>query len=505
MAKEVLLISVQDNLSVMGLRFIHNALLRNGNASRILFLPYFDARSSRTLEKINAFVRETDPLFIGISLMSIEYYKACALSEFLKLHYPSIPVVWGGTHPTVAPETCFPHADYVCLGEGERTALDLAAALEKRQDTYSIPNLCYREKGNIRKNGLYPLIEDLDGLPPLGYIGEDSFLQERRGNIAPINKALYEREARYKGRMYEIITSRGCAFACSYCCNSFFSRMYGTRSIRRRRVDNIIAELEDAIKTNPKIALIHIQDDSFLSASMEYIEDFCRAYKENIKRPLMAHAIPVYLNLNKLELLKNAGLAWINMGLQSGSDRVLTEIYRRNSLRTHFLEAATAIHRLNIAGKYDVIVDNPFESEDETVETVETVARIPKPYLLEIYSLRFFPGTELYEKAVSHVPDQLGHYRQRDYLRVENSALNRMILLAVYLPKPIMDFLVRLYKAGRASLPFTMTLAACSFLSRFFYRPLIMLEVYLTAHRYSPSRAIANTPLYIREMLLKNF
>lgn len=505
MAKGALLISVQDNLSVMGLRFIHESLLAGGHRSSLLFLPYFDPDDSRAVERLKGFVFTTDPAFIGISLMSIEYDRAAALSDLLKGSFPSLPIVWGGAHPTVAPETCFVHADYVCLGEGEQTACELVSRLERGLDCRGIPNICCREKDDIRRIELYPLIEDLDKLPHLGYVSEGSFMQKRSGAIAGIDGTIYQKEARYMGRLYEIIASRGCAFACSYCCNNFFSKMHGTRKIRRRSVGDIVSELSEAVEDAPWISLVHIQDDSFLSASERYIEEFSKAYRERIGRPLMAHAIPIYINHRKLGLLKEAGLTWINMGLQSGSDRVLTEVYHRNSLRNHFLEAASTIHRLGIAGKYDVIVDNPFESEDETIQTVETVMEIPKPCLLEVYSLRFFPGTELYERAAGHLPGQLEGYRKKTYLQAGKGALNSMVALAVNLPKPFMRTLVRIYRKAGRSILMSAALAVGRFLSAVIFRPLTLVRVYLIAHRHSFSRAVLDIPIYMKEMLVKNF
>src|SRR5271157_2040627 len=104
MNKDVLLISLQQDLDVIGLRSLHYQLLKHGFASHILFIPRFS--SAATLDAVFNLVDTLSPLFIGISLMSVEYGPAMQVTRFLKSRYPSIPILWGGIHPTIAHETC---------------------------------------------------------------------------------------------------------------------------------------------------------------------------------------------------------------------------------------------------------------------------------------------------------------------------------------------------------------------------------------------------------------
>lgn len=114
MAKEIFLISVQDNLSVMGLRYIHHLLLQNGYRSNILYLAHPGCPESIFKDNLCRLIGRADPLFIGISLMSVQYDRARGLSVFLKERFPAVPIVWGGVHPTIDPESCLEFADYAC-------------------------------------------------------------------------------------------------------------------------------------------------------------------------------------------------------------------------------------------------------------------------------------------------------------------------------------------------------------------------------------------------------
>ncbi|MFQ5646810.1 MAG: B12-binding domain-containing radical SAM protein, partial [bacterium] len=159
----ILLISLQIDSDVIGLKTLHAHFLKNNFNSTLLHLPYFTRKNyNRYLEHINEFVSKISPDFIGISLMSIEYFMARDLTEHLKRSLKSIPIIWGGIHPTISPEKCLDHADYVCRGEGEQTMIDVMSAAGQKEDIRKINNLCYYENGRIKKNPLYPLIENLD-------------------------------------------------------------------------------------------------------------------------------------------------------------------------------------------------------------------------------------------------------------------------------------------------------------------------------------------------------
>ena len=110
---------------------------------------------------------------------------------------------------------------------------------------------------------LYPLIENLDEIPSYDHIPVNSFIQEKSGRIVLIDKKVFKKYARYRGTTYSIMSSRGCPFSCTYCCNNFISSLYQTKKVRRRSIKNIVFEREKAVNNNPEIECINFQDDCF--------------------------------------------------------------------------------------------------------------------------------------------------------------------------------------------------------------------------------------------------
>ena len=50
--------------------------------------------------------------------------------------------------------------------------------------------------------------------------------------------------------------------------------------------------------------------------------------------------------------------------------------------------------------RYDFIFDNPFETLDETLASFELMLELPQPFTINPFSLKFFPHTEITERAL---------------------------------------------------------------------------------------------------------
>ncbi|KUG23989.1 radical sam domain protein [hydrocarbon metagenome] len=500
MNREVLLISLQEDLDVIGLKSLHYQLLDHGFASHVLFIPKFP--NAVMSDAICSFVDKLSPLFIGISLMSVEYDRAKQLTHILKSHYPSIPILWGGIHPTIAPETCVDHADIICIGEGENFIVDFADAIASKSSVETINSLAFRKNGQVIRNTLYPLITDLSALPVCEHIPKDSYVLHK-GIITTLDTRTFRKYARYSGTTYSIMSSRGCPFSCTYCCNNALAKIYDSKKIRFREPSNVIDELKTAIAQYPFIEYINFQDDCFLSMSDEEMERFCHLYKQEIKIPFIARSIPTFITERKLSSMKSAGLAWISLGLQSGNDSVCRDIYQRPSGKQDFLKAAQIVRNHNLAAFYDVILDNPFETDEDRIDTVLTLMETPKPFYTQFFSLSLYPGTELRKQALEKILIKGDEYQSKDYLLYDKTNINNLIRLATFLPSGWLKFLLKLFRLKPNSLWFKMNTSAARLFAIIFYEPV----TYFKVIRLSLDKRLAATfrvlPYYMKEGFLR--
>lgn len=503
MKPKLLLISVQQDLDVIGLKYIHYFLNKHGHESTMLFLPNFGDANNETYNNLNNFIRDLSPDFIGISLMSIEYYKAKSITENIKHNFSHIPVLWGGIHPTIAPEDCLETADYVCIGEGEKTLLDIANAIEKGTPINKVKNLCFKENGEIKKNELYEANQNLDEVSYYEHIPFRSYIQEVNNNIVLLDKITFKKNARYNGTTYSIMGSRGCPFACTFCCNSHLINLYDTRRIRRRSVESIITELEAEVKKNPEIEYINFQDDCFLACTNSFLEDFSKQYKEKVNRPFIVRSIPTYVSEDKIRILKEAGLSWVSLGLQSGSDKTNQDVFKRKSYKKDFLRASNLVKQYNIAAIYDVILDNPFEQEEDRIETIKTLMETPKPYYTQFFSLCFYQGTEMDEMKNNLPAIQYESPLEKDYLLYKSDVINTITRLSTFLDAKIVEDLLNTYNKQPSSLKFKTKLFAASALSVLIGEPLNSFRVVKLSQNGSLLNTLKVLPNYLKEGLMR--
>jgi anaerobic magnesium-protoporphyrin IX monomethyl ester cyclase len=440
-----LLVSLQSNSYVTGLKYIAANVLDKGHDARILFLPgYLEPELDPVIKN---FIREYDPDLIGISLMSIEFYSSKNLSRLLRKEF-DIPIIWGGVHVTINPDDCLEHADYICIGEGERAVVSLLEHLRERgRDVLpEIPGIWSRLPGGDGTRSDSSPEMDLDSLPMQEYLPDYFYgLHKKRIYNFARHPKLFRNYALYGGINHMMITTRGCPYNCGYCANSALVKVYG-RKVRERSVDNCIEELK-VVRKDRHVLYINFQDDCFFIHSREWIREFCEAYKKHIGLPFMVRAIPTILDRKRLSMLKDAGLSIVVMGIQSGSDRVNLDIYGR---KIHFksVEKATElIAEARVFPYYEMIVDNPYETEDDMRETIRSMTGIRKPYTISLSHLTFFPGTRLTEKALHDNIIDPEAYLYRYMVNIDYTYLNKLLYMVPFLP----PFLIRYLNKPSAS------------------------------------------------------
>ena len=335
-------------------------------------------------------LRLAEPDLVCMSLAASHVRTAISATQRIRQEMPDVPVVWGGPQPTLSPEDALKHADYVCLGEGEKCVLDMANAIDHGREVNSVNNLAYLdEEGSLFINPLHPHIKELDELPFPDYDPQTCLYIELdqlyRGDFPP--------ESEHKGS-YMLFTTRGCPFDCSYCINSTYSGLYkGFPRVRRRSVQNVIEELRE-VKQRWGNIFIQIFDEIFTLDQRRIIE-FCDAYKKEIQLPFWCYTHPGCCNEEAATALRAAGLRYIVLGIQSGSERMNREVYHRKTRNRQILETIRLLDRLNVITFCDLMTNNPLETEEDRRCTAELLRECPDRIALGMGKLVIYPKTPL--------------------------------------------------------------------------------------------------------------
>ncbi|MBI5100334.1 MAG: cobalamin B12-binding domain-containing protein [Nitrospirae bacterium] len=432
----IAIISFQDNADIIGAKYIHAFLMSHNHKSHLILQSDPDCGSDTAVLK---FIADNNIEVAGISLMSCEFYRASQFAKEFKRRFKDIPLIFGGIHATVAPEECLSVGDIVVRGEGEHTLLELLGCIEERRDFSGIPGICLIENSQLKLNPPRSLEPDIDKFPFPKHLPKDMYVVHKN-RVLEVDGELFRSISRYKGTFPNIITTRGCPFSCTYCCNSALKEFYGHYPVRKRSVESVIAEISEIITEHKDCLCLNIQDDCFLTYDNNWVSEFTRQYKDKINVPFIVRTTPRHINLEKLTLLKEAGLMMLSMGLQSGSDRVNREVFKRPVTGDAFLNATRLIHSLDIFAYYDVILDNPYETEEDTLNTLRVILQIPRPFQLQLFSLSFFQGTELHKRAQK---DGLSFKDPKtDRHELTPNTLNKLIIMAPTVPQSMIEYFI---------------------------------------------------------------
>jgi len=413
----IALISLERELFCYGIRILSSYLRKAGHHVKLIFLIPQEPESAadkfqitypqKVLDDLEKLVSPDD--LIGISLMTNQFIQAINVTKYLKSCNIAAPIIWGGIQPTVEPEECLEYADMICIGEGEEALLELADQMENNQDCLNIQNIWYSTQNGAVRNSIRPLIKDLNQLPLPDYSCESHFIASD-DQIKPLAKKTLNQfqgerfRAKENSIVYMTMTSRGCPFSCTYCANSVFHSLYPKQKLLRwRSKENIIDELKMIQKDVSSISYVYFVDDNFTARSNEELEAFCNLYKAKINVPFFAQVSPLTNSEEKMEILFSSGCAHVTMGVETASERIAA-LYNRSKEHKILPQAIALVEKyrskMNPPPTYQFIIDNPYESLNDTLETLKLAVSFPRPWHNPIYSLMLFPGVLLYEKAM---------------------------------------------------------------------------------------------------------
>ncbi len=410
----------------LGLGLLATVLLENGYTAEIVNANIHADWEDRVLRSLSG----NNVGFVGFSCMSSQIYAGIKLSKSIRNRFPDTPVVFGGVHPTLMPESLVrtPWVDFCIVGEGDAAVVPLMKFLNGEIDLLNVPNLVAMRGDEVIRTSIAPLSSFTD-MPQA--ISESLYK-------ADIEKYLLHMSSdgkTYKG--FSVLTGLGCHYRCAFCINHITKRKY-----RARPAALIYKEMKYLIE-NYDIGFFNFQEEHFFGdkerffSLLKLIEDDKDLFGK-IKWNTTIRVSDIredFINVDVLKRIKASGGDGFGVGGESGSDRVL-RILRKGISRKDITRAVAFCNEAEFTLSFSFVMLWPGEEMKDMFDTARLIHEIyeagPYANVPFFQTYRPYPGS-LWETDMSRfsdpeqIPDDVWRFQFVDMKRV-NSFSNADVL-----------------------------------------------------------------------------
>ncbi len=360
-------------------------------------IAILDQRTQPITREVLQEIITSDTLCVGISSMTGTQVKnALKITSIAReLTDGKIPIVWGGTHPTVLPEqtASHPNIDIVVVGEGELTFAELIHALEDKHSLKDIKGIVYKDGGKVIRNPDRPLMDIEDLLPvPWHLVDVENY----------IHRDMY---VKHRSRVLDIgQTSRGCPFRCGFCSSASIRG----RKWRSMSPDKALHMISENVRKY-KLDGLWLRDDEFYIDRKRAFAITEGMIRENIDVSFYTSGtrVDVFLGATDDELLsmKRAGAHTLKFGAESGSQRVL-DLMQKGITPEMTHKANLRCKRLGFVPAFGLVIGYPTETFDDINMTIDMAYALKREnHQAQLETMAQFtplPGTPSFALAVEH-------------------------------------------------------------------------------------------------------
>ena len=372
----------------IGLSYISALLKSKGHSTRLAVLDSESPQqSAATVERI---VADFDPRLIGFTAVSTQYPFVAALAKRLARAWPDRFLLLGGAHASAcAAEVSRDLWNAVCVGEGEHPTAELVAQLEAGRVPSRIANLWFRRAdGTLEQNACRDYLQALDEQP----------IPDRELWHPWVRPDGFSRHA--------LQPSRGCPYQCAYCSHHALRPLAGGKYVRLRSPEAIVRELVEIRRRYPGAAEVYLQSET-MAINPRWLVALSRQIKvfnDSLTAPLTFicnfRVAPRLVTDEVFDALARANVRTVEIGLESGSERLRREVLRRDYSNENFQRAVTLARQRGMRVNLYNLVGIPGETPADHRETIAVNHRAcPDRSLTSIFFP--YPGTDLHRQCES--------------------------------------------------------------------------------------------------------
>lgn len=444
-------VKLHEQLSIMAL----SASLKE--AGHNTSLVYFQ-NDPLNMDRIVSALKSDRPDFVAFSFMSCVKDHYISLGNYIKQHM-DIPIIVGGPAATFDKDLGDVKAfDAICIGEGDLSVVGFVNQYNYGKGLLPLSNFIVKaENGEQLKGDLLDLVEPLDKLP------------------FPDRSIIYDKDDFLRNSKIKMFMSgRGCPYQCTYCFNHKYNKMYRGKGhiIRHKSVDYFLEEICKIKKDNPMEGII-FEDDIFI-INKEWLAEFAEKYPKRVGLPYMCYVRPNLVTEEIAKLLKNSGCYSVRVAIECGNEPLRNRILKRNLSDEQILRSCQVLHAYGLKVGTINILGLPTETVENMKETLE-LNRACRPEHVSANMFMPLPGVDLTFFAIENglldekfaSPKSSHHVSEMRYpdavkkflypfkallpLMVQNKAIEKIALLLMKLPGPVLKVIDSAYRLYRNS------------------------------------------------------
>ena len=339
-------------------------------------------------------VSDKKPDIVGFSFKTLSLECCMIAAREVKKNLPHTIILAGGPQLSGDPSgtmNYIPDLDLGLRGEADETFPALLEELlrgwrpGRSEDVPDVAGLVYMDRSKEVRYGGSVIVDDLDRLPFPAW----DLVKPR---IYP-TKAFFKDD---EGKTALIAVTRGCPYRCSFCC----IETSGSRTFRRRNLENVMQEIS-ILHSEFGIKKLMLADEN-LTMDRDYALEFSNRIA-SLDFPVSWAAMnglrPDSLDRELLECMRRSGCRLVYVGLESGSETVLSSMEKGFTVReaSSSVRLAASVRGLDLGAFF--ILGYPGETIIERIRTLLHAFRLP---LSRAVFLPFAasPGSPIFSQAL---------------------------------------------------------------------------------------------------------
>lgn len=334
-----------------------------------------DAKFERlNFNQVISRLEDFNPDIVGLTAFTNEIKPAAYQAGLIKQHFPDCITVIGGAHATAIPKQTleeFPVFDFVAIGEGEKTLLELCRAIDLNLDFSKVDGIAYRLNNNIHITSMRVRQADMDVYPMPAW------------NMLP------------KAKTYHIQSSRGCPYNCTFCMN------HNGKLVRLRSIEHVMDEINFLI--NEMHAETISFGDEIFSVNIPRTHQLLDAFihqkiGEQVNWDVQTHV--KYVNDELFKKFKLANVEIVELGVETGNDELLSKMGKGTNLPL-ILKAFKSARKHGVKSGSFFLFGQPNETIKSLWQTIKFAVKLnPDQPMFGI--MVPYPGTKVAKLAANN-------------------------------------------------------------------------------------------------------